>query len=213
MRTYYWLSQLFLRLVLWAGFGLKVRGRENIPRKGGVIIAANHISLADPPFIGAVCRREPYYLAKEELFHHKALAALIRAYHAYPLRRGKVSSQAITWAIGLLRSGHALLLFPEGRRQKGGRLGRGRPGVGLIATRSGAPVIPCLIQDSNHLRQAFLRKRRLLISFGLPFRAGITDYQLFAQKVMERIGKLRGSYESPPRISLQGSENRKSGEN
>lgn len=191
MSTYYWLSQLFLRLVLWVLFGLKVRGRENIPRKGGVIIAANHISLADPPFIGAVCRREPYYLAKEELFHQKAFAALIRAYHAYPLRRGKVSSQAISWAIDLLRSGHALLLFPEGGRQRGGRLGRGRPGVGLIATRSGAPVVPCLIQNSDKLRQATLRKRRLRISFGPPFWAETTDYQLFAQQVMERIGKLR----------------------
>ena len=191
MRTYYWLSQLFLRLVLWACFGLKVRGRENIPRRGGVIIAANHISLVDPPFIGAVCRREPYYLAKEELFHQKAFAALIRAYHAYPLRRGKPSSQAITWAIDLLRSGHALLLFPEGGRQKEGRLGKGRPGVGLIATHSGAPVVPCLIQNSHKLRQAFLRKRRLRISFGPPFRAGTSDYRLFAQEVMERIGRLK----------------------
>jgi len=70
-------------------------------------------------------------------------------------------------------------------------LGKGRPGVGLIATHSGAPVVPCLIQNSHKLRQAFLRKRRLRISFGPPFRAGTTDYRLFAQEVMERIGRLK----------------------
>lgn len=193
MKTYYWLSQLFLRLVLWALFGLKVKGRKNIPRQGGVIIAANHISLADPPLIGAVCKREPYYWAKEELFRRKAFAALIRAYHAFPLKREGVSREAISRAIDLLRFGHALLLFPEGGRQRGGKLGSGRPGVGLIATRAGVPVIPALIQNSDHLRQALLRKRRLRISFGLPFRAEIGDYQVFAQQVMEKIGELRNS--------------------
>jgi len=158
MKTYYWLSQLFLRLVLWALFGLKVKGRENIPRRGGVIIAA-----------------------------------LIRAYRAFPLKREGVSREAISWAIDLLRSGHALLLFPEGGRQRGGKLGSGRPGVGLIATRAGVPVIPALIQNSDHLRQALLRKRRLRISFGQPLRAEIGDYQVFAQQVMEKIGELRNS--------------------
>ena len=195
MSTYYYLSQLFLRLVLWALFGLRVKGRENIPRRGGVIIAANHISLADPPFIGSVCRREAHYWAKEELFRRKAFAALIRAYRAFPLKRDGVDREAIGRAIKLLRSGHALLLFPEGSRQKGGELGPGRPGVGLIATKTGVPVVPAFIQSSDHLGQAILRKRRLRITFGQPLKAKKGDYKEFARQIMGRIRELKNLHE------------------
>ncbi len=191
MSTYYYLSQLFLRSVLWALFGLKVRGRENIPRQGGVIIAANHISLADPPFIGAVCRREPYYLAKRELFQRKAFAALIRVYRAIPLKREGVSKRVIDLTIQLLRSGHALLLFPEGGRQRGGRLGQGRPGVGLIASKAGVPVVPAYIQNSDHLSRTLLRKRRLRICFGQQLKAEKADYREFTRQIMAKIGELR----------------------
>ena len=68
--------------------GWDVKGRENLPFKGGLIVACNHISFWDPPMVGSACPRELYFLAKEELFATPLLGPLIRSLHSIPIRRG-----------------------------------------------------------------------------------------------------------------------------
>ena len=65
-----------------------VAGREHVPRRGGVVLAANHVRYAVPPLIGCAAPRPIHFMAKSELFTHRFFAALIRTLGAFPVRRG-----------------------------------------------------------------------------------------------------------------------------
>ncbi|PXW91717.1 1-acyl-sn-glycerol-3-phosphate acyltransferase [Streptohalobacillus salinus] len=141
--------QKFVKTVVWYGlkpfFRMKVEGREYIPKEGSAIICANHISNWDPPVFGSSIKREVHFIAKEELFHKKWLAALMTSLKVFPIKRGMSDRQALRKALGLLKNGEALGLFPEGTRSKTGDLQKGMSGVGFFALRSDAVVVPCAI--------------------------------------------------------------------
>jgi 1-acyl-sn-glycerol-3-phosphate acyltransferase len=86
-------------------FGLRTEGRHWIPKEGGLLIASNHRSVFDPVVVGTAARRELHYLAKEELFRNPFVAGVLRAYNAFPVRRGAADRKALTRVIRLLRQG------------------------------------------------------------------------------------------------------------
>ena len=141
--------QKFVKTVVWYGlkpfFRMKVEGRQHIPQDGPAIICANHISNWDPPVFGSSIKREVHFIAKEELFHKKWLALLMTNLKVFPIKRGMSDRQALRKALGLLKQGEALGLFPEGTRSKTGELQKGMSGVGFFALRSEAVVVPCAI--------------------------------------------------------------------
>ena len=143
-------------------FKIKIIGRENIPEKiGGCIIASNHVSNNDPPFIGIVFKGKYTFMAKEELFKNRFFAWLIRKLGAFPVKRGSKDFAAIDTAIESLDKGRAFIIFPEGTRSKTGELGRPKSGVSIIAVRAKAPVIPVFVKYG---RKKF--RRNALISIG-----------------------------------------------
>ncbi|GAI50873.1 unnamed protein product, partial [marine sediment metagenome] len=103
-------------------FRLQVSGLENIPLKGGFILAGNHISYLDPPALGAACPRKLRFLAKEELFIG-ALGRLIANLNTFPIKGQPGDLMSLRRAIKELEAGRALAIFPEGRRTADGRLG------------------------------------------------------------------------------------------
>ena len=121
---------------------LRVEGREFIPLTGPAIIAANHVSFLDPFIIGVAIQRHVHFMAKEELFRFRPLGWLLRQYQAFPVYRRQSDRQAMNRAIFLLQRGEIVVIFPEGTRGDGSRLGPAKPGIALIAARTGAPVIP-----------------------------------------------------------------------
>ncbi len=131
-----------------AWFGLRVRGAEHVPASGPALIVSNHQSILDPPVIGGAARRQIYFLAKAELFRIPMFGSLIRALHARPVRREGSDPGALRTAAQLLGEGKALLVFPEGTRSLNGRLGEGKPGVGMLAVTSGAPVVPVYVSGT-----------------------------------------------------------------
>ncbi len=159
-------SRLLLDGLVGAVSGWKVEGREHIPRSGGLIVASNHISFYDPPFIGTAAVRELHYLAKEELFRPPVFGSLIRAFNAIPIRRGMVDLSGLTRAIEVLKSGRALIMFPEGSRMRDGELHPARPGVGMLAVGADARIVPCFISGSDRPNQWVLRRGTLRVSFG-----------------------------------------------
>jgi 1-acyl-sn-glycerol-3-phosphate acyltransferase len=211
MRPYYSACRSLARIVLGALTGMTIRGLELLPREGGLVIAANHISFWDPPLLGAAIVREMHFLAKEELFSTPALGPLIRSVNAIPIRRGAADLKGLTRAIDALKQGGAVLLFPEGSRMRDGELHPARPGVGLMAVNADVPIAPCYISGSNPNPGWIVRKERVRIDFGPPrdwrdYAGRDTDltpgralYQRIGVAVMDDIARLRSEQQSVSR--------------
>lgn len=138
-------------------FGFRVNGSERVPRKGGVIIACNHISEMDPPILGFAIPRTIVFMAKVELFRHRFGSFFLNKLKAIPINRVGSDIKAIRTTIELLKSGEAVVIFPEGTRSHDGQLLPAKPGISLIASASGAPVLPTFIWGTDHVGKALTR--------------------------------------------------------
>ena len=190
----------------------EVRGRENIPRAGGLIVASNHISFFDPPLIGIATVRELHFLAKEELFRQPVLGPLIRTFNSIPIRRGVADMSGLSKAMEVLRGGKALIMFPEGSRMRDGELHPARPGVGMLAVGTDARIVPCYISGSDRPGGWITRRSKLRVWFG-PARSwqelagpqadlapGRALYQGIGDGLMKEIAALRnGQLNKAPR--------------
>jgi 1-acyl-sn-glycerol-3-phosphate acyltransferase len=109
-------------------------------------------------------------MAKEELFHGP-IGILARWYGSFPVRRGTADRQAIQTALGLLRQGSCVVILPEGTRSRSGGLIKGQPGAGLVALRSGAPILPVALVGTGKLTSplAVLKRQRIEAIIGEPF--------------------------------------------
>lgn len=190
-RALYWIGKKFFLVAFKLFWRLEIIGQENVPKEGGVIIAANHLSYADPPLAGACCSRNLFYFAKVELFKNPIFGWLIHQVNAFPVKRYEHDITAFKTAQRVLENGHALLLFPEGRRSKTGELGKAKPGVGMLAKRVHVPVVPVCILNSNRMKEF----RKLKVAFGKPLFPGPSqdksDYQTFSDAVLEAIANLK----------------------
>jgi 1-acyl-sn-glycerol-3-phosphate acyltransferase len=131
--------------------GWKVRGVENIPTDGPVILVINHVSLWDPILAACSVPRNVSYMAKEELFNSFLLGPIIRRLGAFPVKRGQGDTSAIRNSLSILKEGKVLGLFPEGTRSKSGELQKGLPGMVLLMEKSKAPVVPIKVYGTRHL--------------------------------------------------------------
>jgi 1-acyl-sn-glycerol-3-phosphate acyltransferase len=184
-----------------AWFDLRVRGVEHVPSSGPALIVSNHQSILDPPLIGGATRRQIYFLAKAELFRIPGFGWLMRALHARPVRRDGSDPRALRTAALLLEEGKALLVFPEGTRSLDGRLGEGKPGVGMLAVTSGAPVVPAYVSGTLEALPkgaAWPRRSQVSVSFGpaIHFKPQIgagrkERYREAVEEIMRGIAQLR----------------------
>jgi len=183
------------------GFRLEVRGREHVPSSGPLLVVSNHVSVLDPPFVGGAAPRDLYFLAKEELFAIPLLGWLITQLNARPVKRDGSDTRALKMALRLLAEGRALLMFPEGTRGAEGSLREGKPGVGMLAVMSGAPVVPVYVSGTGRALprgRSVPRLAKVRVTFGpaLHFKAGAGDrrkerYGEAAQEMMRAITQLR----------------------
>lgn len=162
-----------IRFFLFFVFRIKVVGKENMPREGGVIVAINHRSNWDVVVAGAVSPRRLGYMAKAELFNNKLFGALIKALGAFPVHRGKGDIGAIKAALTRLRDGETVAMFPEGRRVKENEKATAKPGAVMIAHKAKVPVVPVKISG----KYRFMSK--LTVYFGKP----VTYENLYEEKL------------------------------
>lgn len=141
-----WVLRQWYRIIL----DLDIRGTENVPRTGPLLIVINHTHFLDPLIPTAYLRPDIYPMAKAEVFNGR-WKWMFDAYGSFPVRRGEADMQAIKHAFRLLRAGHAILMAPEGTRAKVGGLQRAHEGAGLIASRSGVPILPIAIWGGRAL--------------------------------------------------------------
>lgn len=164
-------TKLIVRLLLFLLTCQQVKGRENIPSRGPIIIVANHLSLADPPLLGASVNLRLVFMGKEELFHYRFLKYVVRGLGAIPMRRRRMLRKSLHQAEQVLARGQALALFPEGARSHNGQLHPGFPGPALIALRSAAPVLPVGITGTEKIKGLawLLRRPPITVNIGRPF--------------------------------------------
>jgi 1-acyl-sn-glycerol-3-phosphate acyltransferase len=179
-----------LPAIKWV-YRLRAEGVENVPKEGGFVLAANHVSNFDPWPLGVPLFPHRYlrFMAKAELFWWP-LGPLIRSGGAFKVRRGEGDVEAIKQAIELVREGHAVVMFPHGTRQRKGLVKKYRPrshsGAARIALAAGAPLVPAAIAGTDRL----LRLGRLRVRYGKPLDLDGLDARAATERLMAEIERL-----------------------
>ncbi|MGB9779383.1 MAG: lysophospholipid acyltransferase family protein [Caldanaerobacter sp.] len=190
---FYYFAKVLVRAIIKVIFRIKVKGIENIPKKGPVIICPNHISLLDPPVVGALLNRRIYFMAKEELFRNPFLKLLLgTGLGAFPVKRGTADLSAIKTALNHLKKGRAVGIFPEGTRSKTGKLQKAEPGVAMLAIKSKAPVVPVGIKGKYGLFSKITINIGKPITFDKYYDSKLSSQQLaeIGEEIMKEIAKL-----------------------
>lgn len=139
------------RLAFRTIYRIQVEGLENVPAEGGVIVCGNHFNARDPLVVGITMKRPISFMAKQELFQNKLFAWVLSGMAVFPVKRGQPDRAALKRSIDVLQSGTCFGIFPEGTRNKTGKLGKAEPGAAYLALKSGAPVIPVGISSAYKL--------------------------------------------------------------
>lgn len=145
---------------------------HQVPAKGPLILVCNHINFLEVPLVFTHLQPRPVTgFAKSETWNNPLIGRLFNLWQAIPLRRGEADLSAMRKAIQALNAGKIIAVSPEGTRSGDGRLGKGIPGVVVLALNSGAPMLPLVYFGGESLRPNLLRLRRtdFRIRVGKPF--------------------------------------------
>jgi 1-acyl-sn-glycerol-3-phosphate acyltransferase len=209
--VFYWVVKYTLGVTLKIVFRPWSRGRRNMPRRGPVILASNHLSFADHFFGPFPLPRKVVFLAKAEYFAGKGLKGrmskpFFSGVGAIPIDRtgGEASERALRSGLRVLAAGSVLGIYPEGTRSPDGRLYKGRTGVARLALESRAPVVPCaMINTFEFLPAGSFRPNPRIrpgVIFGEPLEfsryygreSDRAVLRAVTDEIMQRIQKLSG---------------------
>ncbi len=177
----------------------QVKGIQNVPPTGPLIVVSNHQSNFDPTLISTSFPRPVRFLAKKELFSNPLSSWFLRQYGASPVARGRGDLRAYRWSLDQLECGQVLVIFPEGTRSPK-RMRKANPGVIHLALKSQAPLLPIGITGTEHLHsptRVFIPTGKIRINIGSPFtippidgRPSKKNLDSLTEMVMERIATL-----------------------
>jgi 1-acyl-sn-glycerol-3-phosphate acyltransferase len=189
----YELVAFTIRSILSINGGVVVKGKENIPPEGGVLIAANHISYLDPPLVGSVTPRRATFMARKGLFDIPVIGWMIKS-AAFPVDRERTRPSTIKETVRRLKGGEIIVMFPEGRRSDSGELMEAKRGVGMIVTLSKVPVVPTLIVGSDRalpVDAKWLKRARITVEFGksVDYTSIANGEKESSQELQEQISK------------------------
>lgn len=207
---FYWLNvKTWVQVIIWLTVRKDFQGLEKVPRRGPLIMTANHFNMADPPVLTAVMPRRIVWMAKRELFDIPVIGWLYHLFGLIPVRRFEADLSALRKAQQALKRGHMLGMFPEGTRSAGRGLKEGEPGTAVIALRSGAPILPVGIWGTENvsLPRDLFRRTSISIRVGEPYYLAATrrpskeQVAEATEEIMRRIAALlperyRGVYAS-----------------
>ena len=188
-------------------FNFKFRHAERVPAAGdgrGVILAPNHASYLDPPILGISLKRRVTYLAKDYLFRHWFVGWVLRNIGAYPIKSGDGNDfRSIRDLVRILKAGAVVTVFPEGTRSETGHFKEPEGGIGFLAVKSGAWVVPVYIKGSY---EAFpkgakgFKCKPIEVHYGEPFipaehpewsKGGDEGYIAVGKKIMADIAAIK----------------------
>ena len=129
--------------------GLRMRGQHRIPACGPVIFAPNHTSYYDPPVVAVSIPYRLRFMAWDALFNVPLLRMILNSYGAYPVKLQSADRGSVERTLQILRSGQAVVIFPEGERHEGPNLGPFEAGVARMALQTGATVVPVTVTGAD----------------------------------------------------------------
>ena len=167
---------------LFAALGLKftVEGVEHLPRTGGAVVASNHVSYLDFAFLGygaLPAKRYIRFMAKDAVFHHKVSGPLMRGMHHIPVDRS-AGSGAFREALGALKAGEVVGVFPEATISRSFLLKDFKPGAVRLASGAGVPLIPAVVWGGQRIftkgrpKDFTGRGKAISLAFGEPITVG-----------------------------------------
>ena len=201
----YGILWILVRTISRLCFHYRVVG--TVPRAGGFIVAANHASHLDIPFLGCGMWRRAWYLGRSDLFPMPGVNQLLQWLGWIPLRLGRLDRDAFSKAVSLIKEGKVVVIFPEGSRSLDGQLQSPKHGIGVIVAQTGCSVVPAYIKGTHDVLPAGamwprFRPVTVLIGDSLTFTLSGENgeakqfYQEVSRTVMDRIASL-GAVESP----------------
>jgi 1-acyl-sn-glycerol-3-phosphate acyltransferase len=195
----YWIAWNISWLFTHVVCRYRVRGIENMPQSGPLLIVANHLSWYDPLLIGVILPRRLWFCAKVELFSWPLIGWACKQTGQIPVRRGKSDRSSLEKALAYLREGRAVVIFPEGKVEKHGRMIEAHTGIAMLAQRTGAILLPIAHTDMRPKLFGWLNRLfpRGYVRIGTPFipqvPAGLShreELRFITQDVMERIASM-----------------------
>ncbi|WP_205697163.1 1-acyl-sn-glycerol-3-phosphate acyltransferase [Conexibacter sp. SYSU D00693] len=152
-------------------FRARCIGSDNVPLSGPVILAPNHFSFMDHFFAGAFIRRKVRFMAKSQMFK-PPLQFVYTHGGVFPVRRGHRDEDAFLTAETILERDGLICMYCEGGRSRSGKLAeQAKPGIGRLALRTGATVVPVAIHGSSKVRNwKRLEFPKVTVQYGEPFR-------------------------------------------
>lgn len=201
----YRLGWKFFRYVAKNFYDYKVVGVENIPARGPMLLACNHVSFLDPPMVGIAFPGEIDYVARKTLFRLPFFNWLYhKHWRAIPIDQKAPELSTMREIISRLKEGNRLLVFPEGERSWDGTLGQAQAGIGFISDKSNAPILPIRIfgpEVAMPRGKLMLRPAEITLVVGKPFSysefekeemgKGKERYTIMANDIMEKISQLQ----------------------
>jgi len=185
----------------------RVSGREYVPKMGGLLIVANHLSWFDPLLLGLITSRRVWFFVKVEAFSWPVMGWLCKVTGQIPVHRGEGDRAALEHALLYLREGRVLVFFPEGTVERQEEMIAAHPGIAMLALRSGATLLPVAHTGTRRvLRRGRGWFPRVEMKIGQPYvpvlPAGMSrkvGLQEITREAMQRIAKMlpseqRGAY-------------------
>lgn len=148
----YSIVRAVVKVVIFFLFRVRVKGLENFPLSGPVIVYSNHKSLWDPILICCTLKRPVHFMAKAELFRYPIFGLLLKNLNAFAVKRGTADRNAIKKSLEILNEGKVLGIFPEGTRSKTGQLQEPEPGIAFLALKNKeTKLVPAFIKGNYGL--------------------------------------------------------------
>jgi len=171
-------------------------GAENVPTDRGIILACNHITALDPVILGAGCKAQLNFMAKQDLFEKNIVGWFLAQLNSFPVDRSKFDFTAIDYSIKLIKEGKSLGIFPEGTRSPDFRPHKAKGGIGYIAKACKCDVVPCSIYTDTEAKKG----TKLTVRYGKPIKyeelkfdetsTKMKDVRYGSELIMDRIIEL-----------------------
>jgi 1-acyl-sn-glycerol-3-phosphate acyltransferase len=129
-------------------FRLRLTGQENIPAQGRLLIAANHASILDIPFLGCGVARQLAFIGRHNLFPIPVINSMLQSLGWIPIRQDRFDRDGLRRAEACIVSGKAVVIFPEGARTETGALGEGKLGLAMLVAKTKCLVVPAYISGT-----------------------------------------------------------------